>query len=1056
MNFGRLWLNIGLCSLASFSLSSPMQAQSVMIDQPSLPIPTPPLIVAPNLQLDGSTNSKIIDGNQVVPIDRDALRGNNLYHSFSQFNVPNSGVTFGLGTSGIDGGRVTNIINRVSGTQPSLINGTIQSSVDFPRASVYLLNPNGIVFSANASLNVGASFYATTATAIGFSNGNILGSDKDSVSFSIATPNNVQFAVETPSPIINQANLTVRAGENITLAAGRIISTGTLNAANGSADVAAPPGNSTVLLRSPSAILGLEVRAGVLAPQWQGSASNLSQLAQLLTGSNNLEANRAVVNADGSLQLVNASAPLGLSTLLTPSGQLEINGRLEVRPGDIALSSVSAGESRILASRDLVLLVPNLQTARGLFLRAENRILLRDSIAKPAIVKAIGNLTFQGLNEIDILALNHPQTVISSGGLFALRSNGRVLGDAFFSSGGTFSVRTLPGVSGNFVSALAFEQDAGGTLQFLATAPPTIASLVPALSQYRQIIDVDARAVDGTKNNPSPKSESSPEPKESAPKESAPKESGPKESTPKASAEPATLAVQVGLGALSSLGKLAIASGSASNVADLLLQSGRILEAQQALDLSILEEIETYLGSSVTRKNQALPPDLITPAQKSLYQAFTNLQNRFTQAQSELKLPNLRSDRQVALEKISNQTKGELEKLLAQPEMALLAKAISEVNLRQLQQDLQSLAQPTVMIYPLIRSDRLELILIPPKGDPIRRTTRLDSKQLFAEISSFRRSLETVFDPALDPKVSAQKLYQWLIAPLEADLTKIGAKAILYAPNAQLRYVPLAALYDGDRWLVERFQINNITAASLQDFSAQIEKPKQILAAAVTKSSNLQVGDRQVTFEELPYAQQEIDNLSAIFPQNTSQLQDKSFSAKRMLSQAQSSTILHLATHAFFRPGKPEDSFILFGNNERQTLADVARWSIPNIDLIVLSACDTAAGQILGNGQEILGFGYLMQQSGARAAIASLWAVDDGGTQALMDIFYSLLKQPGMSKAEALRQTQIALITGKHSALGKDAARIQQNLTNRLPASVLDYLSHPYYWAPFILIGKGI
>lgn len=1048
MKFSRLWLSAGLFSLVSSGVCHQVQAQtnqlpgSVIFDQPSLPIPKPAANVAPNLILDGTTNSRILDGNLIVPGTKDALRGNNLYHSFDQFNVPSGGVSFGLGDSGLDGSRVINIINRVSGNQPSFINGAVQSLVDFPRANFYLLNPNGIVFSATGSLNVGASFFASTANAIAFSNGDILTSDKASLNFSIATPNNLQFAVDTPSPMINQANLTVKPGENITLTAGRIVSTGSLNAPNGSVDVAAVPGNSTVVLRSPTAILGLEVRAGVLVPQWQGNISNLSQLAQLLTGTNNLEANRAVVNADGSLQLVNASAPLGLSTLLTPTGQLDVNGRLEVRPGDIALSSVSAGEARILASRDLVLLVPNLQTARSLFLRAENRILLRDSIAKPAIVKALGNLTFQGINEIDLLALNFPRNAIASGGLFALRSNGRVLGDAFFQSGGTLSVRTLQGVSGNFLSALPFEQDAGGTLNFLPIANPTIESLVSTLSQYRPIINVDARAVDSTKNNSAVKAESSPEPKEA---------NGTKTST-----EPTgNLAGQVGLGALSSLGRLAIAKSSA-NAADLLLQSGRILEAQQALDLSIVQEIEGYLGSAVTLKNQALPVDLISPAQKQLYSIFTGLQTRLTQAQTELKIPDLRSDRREVLEKISTQVRSDLEQLLAKPEMEILAKAISEVNLRQLQQNLRSLPQPTVMIYPLIRSDRLELILVPPTGDPIRRTTRLDRQTLFTEITNFRRALETVYDPGLDPKVSAQKLYQWLIAPLEADLARIGAKTILYAPNAQLRYVPLAALYDGDRWLVERFRINNITAASLQDFSAQVAKPKQILAAAVTQSANLQVGDRQVNFEELPYAQQEIDNLAAIFPESTKQLQDQSFSVERMLEQAQSSTILHLATHGFFRPGKPEDSFILFGNNQRQTLADVARWSIPNVDLMVLSACDTAAGQILGDGQEILGFGYLMQQSGARAAIASLWAVDDGGTQALMDIFYSLLKQPGMSKAEALRQTQIALITGKHSALGSDAKRVQQNLTNRLPASVLEYLNHPYYWAPFILIGNGM
>ncbi len=150
---------------------------------------------------------------------------------------------------------------------------------------------------------------------------------------------------------------------------------------------------------------------------------------------------------------------------------------------------------------------------------------------------------------------------------------------------------------------------------------------------------------------------------------------------------------------------------------------------------------------------------------------------------------------------------------------------------------------------------------------------------------------------------------------------------------------------------------------------------------------------------------------------------------------------------------------LLFGNGDRATLTDVRGWNFPNVDLFVLSACQTAEGDVpLGNGEEILGFGYLMQAAGADAAIASLWQVSDGGTQVLMDTFYAALKR-GMSKSEALRQAQIALITGDLKAIGgiRGDATIQAVSTRTgLPASISNRLNHPYYWAPFILIGNGL
>jgi CHAT domain-containing protein len=123
---------------------------------------------------------------------------------------------------------------------------------------------------------------------------------------------------------------------------------------------------------------------------------------------------------------------------------------------------------------------------------------------------------------------------------------------------------------------------------------------------------------------------------------------------------------------------------------------------------------------------------------------------------------------------------------------------------------------------------------------------------------------------------------------------------------------------------------------------------------------------------------------------------------------------------------------VLFGDGSRASLRDVATWSLQNVDLVILSACETGLGGKLGNGTEIMGFGYQMEYAGAKAAIASLWQVSDGGTQALMDRFYDLLSDPQITKASVLAKSQRSLIKGN------------------------DEFSHPYYWSPFILIGNGL
>ncbi len=215
-----------------------------------------------------------------------------------------------------------------------------------------------------------------------------------------------------------------------------------------------------------------------------------------------------------------------------------------------------------------------------------------------------------------------------------------------------------------------------------------------------------------------------------------------------------------------------------------------------------------------------------------------------------------------------------------------------------------------------------------------------------------------------------------------------------------------------------------------------------------------QLGKQHFNLSGLPFAAKEVANLEATIS-GTTKLLDQDFSTKATIPQMNQNSVVHFATHAAFVPGLPEDSFILFGNGDRITLRNIHdTWFLTNVDLIVLSACDTGLGGILGNGEEILGFGYLMQNAGARAAVASLWSVNDGGTQALMNVFYTKLKQGNLTKAEALRQAQIALINSSKNPVGKQ--RGDSIVIEPLASNLGDKLSHPYYWAPFILIGNGL
>lgn len=516
----------------------------------------------------------------------------------------------------------------------------------------------------------------------------------------------------------------------------------------------------------------------------------------------------------------------------------------------------------------------------------------------------------------------------------------------------------------------------------------------------------------------------------------------------------------------------AVIAKSYRSLADLLLRQDRVLEAQRVLDLLKVQEAQDYLGK-VRGTEDTAEGVAIFDQEEAILTKLERLQLDAIEVGVELtKLRTVaqrtaEQDRRVAeLDSRLRETAAEFVAFIKSPDIRELTHQLGRTRwdqttpmlkrLRHLSDNLRSLEQNAVLLYPLVLEERLELVLATAYAPPIHRPVPVDHKSLNETVLAFRTALSD-----RNPEVAeiGKRLYEWLIHPLEPELQRTNAETILYAPDGQLRYIPLAALHDGEHWMAQRFRINNITAESLIDLNTRPTPQPKVLAAAFTQGSHtVEVGPRKFDLQGLKFASRELESLRSIIPNNHI-LVDGAFSPDAIIPRMDDYTIVHLATHAAMVPEDPDESFILFGDGQWITLRDVESWYLTNVDLIVLSACETGLGGRLGNGEEILGFGYRLEEAGARASIASLWSVDDGGTEALMTAFYAAISRPGTSKAEALRKAQLALIDNDYTPL-EDAERgvtqLDERIRSDVPTEVVNRLNHPYYWSPFILIGNGL
>ncbi|MCP2730501.1 two-partner secretion domain-containing protein, partial [Limnofasciculus baicalensis] len=361
---------------------------------------------------DDSTGTLVTPNGNSININGGTLSGDgaNLFHSFSQFGLDANQIANFLSHPSIQ-----NILSRVTGGNPSIINGLIQ--VTGGNSHLFLMNPAGIVFGANAQLNVPASFTATTATSIGFGNTWLNATGVNDYATLIGTPSIFAFNTSQPGAIVNSGQLSVNSGQNLTLIGGTVASTGELTATNGNITVASVSGSNVVRLTQPGHLLSLEIP---LPPDSSIPFTPLS-LPQLLTGTD--------------------------PQLLGEVGKLQ-----NVENGDVVANRVTGGSAVLSAANNLTLVESQLTTTGDLQLLAQNTVRVRDSLANPFIAHAGGELLVQGNFGVDIFALNNSSSWLFSGSNMVLRSANTIGGDAHYTAGGNFQIEKLDGSLGNLFS----------------------------------------------------------------------------------------------------------------------------------------------------------------------------------------------------------------------------------------------------------------------------------------------------------------------------------------------------------------------------------------------------------------------------------------------------------------------------------------------------------------------------------------------------------------------------------------------------------------------------
>lgn len=514
-------------------------------------------------------------------------------------------------------------------------------------------------------------------------------------------------------------------------------------------------------------------------------------------------------------------------------------------------------------------------------------------------------------------------------------------------------------------------------------------------------------------------------------------------------------------------------SDSYRQLADLLAQENRLGEAEQVLDLLKEQELKETVRGGMHAKDGSTS---ILPASESDGNAATELGTQESIAQKMVGLVEERDGLQ-AKAKRTDAEQSRLEQLNAEvaaanasirrffditlfAELGATESANAEVShyaeeSSSIRSELSHLPQRTVAVYTLVTDQHAYLIVITPTLR-VKHEARLSGQQLREAVLAVREELKTANS---HPQRKLQDLYEALILPILPDLQAAKAQTILWSLDGVLRYLPMNGLYDGKHYLVEDYDNVVITPAS-RNHLLDTAKPAdwRLLAMGLSRSYLGQEALQGVDVELNAIVRDpQVPTSHGLRPGRL--LENDAFTLAAFQELSAKFPVVHIASHFVFDPGHVPEPYLLLGgdttggNGYRLTTSEMSdRVDFTGVQLLTLSACSTALADKMPNGREMDSLGMIAQKNDAAAVMSTLWDVNDASTSVLMSDFYNRwLGARPVAKGEALRQAQLDLLHRTENAIGSAArgSKLQDQ-----DASVPSRYAHPYYWAPFVLIGN--
>lgn len=336
------------------------------------------------------------------------------------------------------------------------------------------------------------------------------------------------------------------------------------------------------------------------------------------------------------------------------------------------------------------------------------------------------------------------------------------------------------------------------------------------------------------------------------------------------------------------------------------------------------------------------------------------------------------------------------------------------------QTKLEDVSRQAAILYPIILPDRTELLVNLPDGMH-RITVTIGHEELKQEALAFRRALQK--ETTREYLRKGQRLYDLLLRPLEPEFSKFDINTLVVVPDGPLRTIPFSALHDGKQFLIAKYALATTPGLNLTDPKPLGREGIEVLSAGLTEGVQ--------GFSPLPNTAGELEAISGLY--KTHRLLNEEFRVPAFEQEMKTrpATIVHIASHGKFERDVRNSFLLAFDEkltmDRLSQIVGLSRFRDQPLELLSLSACQTAAG----DDRAALGLAGIAIKAGARSALATLWFVNDEASSALVVEFYRQLKNPSLSKAQALRQAQLKLMENPD-------------------------FQHPIYWAPFLLLNNWL